>query len=41
MLAKNTNDEIAELIGFSASLVKQETIIIFSKLGLSGRKDLT
>ncbi len=36
-----TNDEIAQTIGFSASLVKQETMLIFSKLGISGRKDLT
>jgi DNA-binding CsgD family transcriptional regulator len=36
-----TNEEIAQTIGFSASLVKQETMLIFSKLGISGRKDLT
>lgn len=35
-----TNEEIASLIGFSASLVKQESMLIFSKLGLSGRRDL-
>jgi DNA-binding NarL/FixJ family response regulator len=36
-----TNEEIAEKIGYSASLVKQETMLIFSKLGISGRRDLT
>lgn len=36
-----TNTEIALQIGFSASLVKQETMLIFSKLGVSGRKGLT
>lgn len=35
-----TNEEIALRIGFSASLVKQETMLIFSKLGISGRKGL-
>ena len=35
-----TNDEIAKLIGFSASLVKQESMLIFSKLGISGRKEI-
>jgi DNA-binding CsgD family transcriptional regulator len=41
-LMKNglTNDEIALKIGYSASLVKQETMLIFSKLGVSGRKNL-
>jgi DNA-binding CsgD family transcriptional regulator len=36
-----TNEEIASQIGFSSSLVKQETMLIFSKLGVSGRKGLT
>jgi DNA-binding CsgD family transcriptional regulator len=36
-----TNDEIALQIGFSSSLVKQETMLVFSKLGVSGRKGLT
>ena len=36
-----TNEEIATKIGYSASLVKQETMLIFSKLGISGRRDLT
>lgn len=35
-----TNEEIALAIGYSASLVKQETMLIFSKLGISGRKEL-
>lgn len=41
MRAGKTNEEIAAKIGYSASLVKQETMIIFSKLGISGRRDLT
>jgi len=36
-----TNEEIAIQIGFSSSLVKQETMLVFSKLGVSGRKGLT
>ena len=36
-----TNDEIAIEIGYSSSLVKQESMLIFSKLGISGRKGLT
>ena len=35
-----TNAEIAKQIGFSDSLVKQETILIYKKLGITGRKDL-
>lgn len=41
MRAGLTNEDIAQRIGFSPSLVKQETMLIFSKLGVSGRKDLT
>ena len=36
-----TNEAIADKIGYSPSLVKQETMIVFSKLGISGRKELT
>ena len=36
-----TNDEIGIEIGYSSSLVKQESMLIFSKLGISGRKGLT
>jgi DNA-binding CsgD family transcriptional regulator len=36
-----TNEAIAEKIGYSASLVKQETMLIYSKLGISGRRDLS
>lgn len=36
-----TNDEIAVAIGYSSSLVKQESMLIFSKLGISGRRELT
>lgn len=35
-----TNEAIALQIGFSPSLVKQESMLIFSKLGVSGRKGL-
>lgn len=41
MKAGKTNEEIAQMIGFSASLVKQETMLVFAKLGIAGRKDLT
>jgi DNA-binding CsgD family transcriptional regulator len=41
MRAGMTNEDIATKIGYSPSLVKQETMLIFSKLGISGRKDLT
>lgn len=35
-----TNHQIASRVGFSESLVRQETVIIYSKLGIRGRKDL-
>lgn len=35
-----TNYQIAGSIGYSESLVKQETIIIYSKMGVRGRVDL-
>jgi DNA-binding CsgD family transcriptional regulator len=35
-----TNREIANEIGFSESLVRQETMEIYLKLGVSGRKEL-
>ena len=41
MRAGKTNEEIAAKIGYSSSLVKQETMLIFSKLGISGRRDLS
>jgi DNA-binding CsgD family transcriptional regulator len=41
MRVGKTNEEIAMKIGYSSSLVKQETMLIFSKLGISGRRDLT
>jgi DNA-binding CsgD family transcriptional regulator len=34
-----TNPQIAEQIGFSESLVRHETILIYSILGISGRKE--
>lgn len=35
-----TNGHISTLLGYSESLIRQETIIIYQKLGLSGRKEL-
>lgn len=35
-----TNQIIALELGYSESLIRQETIIIYRKLGISGRKDL-
>ena len=35
-----TNAQIANAIGFSESLVKQETMIIYRKLGVEGRNEL-
>lgn len=35
------NRDIAQAISYSESLVRQETIIIFSKLGIVGRKEIT
>ena len=41
MMDGSTNNEIAEAIGYSESLVKAESVIIFKTLNLSGRKDQT
>lgn len=35
-----TNSSIAVILGFSESLIRQETITIYRKLGVSGRRDL-
>jgi DNA-binding CsgD family transcriptional regulator len=35
-----TNHSIAEILGYSESLIRQETIIIYRKLGVEGRRDL-
>ena len=35
-----TNSEIAQEIGYSESLVRHETIEIYAKLNVSGRKEL-
>lgn len=35
-----TNGAIARELGFSESLIRQETILIYSKLGVRGRQDL-
>lgn len=35
-----TNQVIAEKLGYSESLIRQETITIYRKLGIAGRKDL-
>ncbi len=36
----DTNSTIAERMGYSESLIRQETITIYRKLGITGRKDL-
>ena len=36
----DTNSAIAGRMGYSESLIRQETIAIYRKLGISGRKDL-
>jgi DNA-binding CsgD family transcriptional regulator len=35
-----TNNSIAAILGYSESLIRQETIIIYRKLGVEGRRDL-
>lgn len=35
-----TNREIAQEINYSESLIRQETVIIYAKLGISGKKEL-
>jgi DNA-binding CsgD family transcriptional regulator len=35
-----TNPEIAALLGYSESLIRQETVSIYRKLGVSGRKEI-
>jgi DNA-binding CsgD family transcriptional regulator len=35
-----TNAQIAEYLGFSESLIRQETVQIYRKLGVSGRKEI-
>jgi DNA-binding NarL/FixJ family response regulator len=35
-----TNPEIASLLGYSESLIRQETVSIYRKLGVSGRKEI-
>jgi DNA-binding CsgD family transcriptional regulator len=37
----DTNQIIAARMGYSESLIRQETISIYRKLGISGRRDLT
>lgn len=36
----NTNNSIANRMGYSESLIRQESIAIYRKLGVGGRKDL-
>jgi len=40
MVEGQTNFQIAQRISFSESLVRQETVVIYAKLGVSGRRDL-
>ena len=35
-----TNSAIASALGYSESLIRQETIIIYRKLGIGGRREL-
>lgn len=35
-----TNADIASILKYSESLIRQETVIIYSKLGVSGRRDI-
>jgi len=35
-----TNGSIASVLGYSESLIRQETIIIYKKLGVDGRREL-
>lgn len=35
-----TNSSIAAALGYSESLIRQETIIIYRKLGIDGRREL-
>jgi len=39
LIAKKTNKEIADVLIYSVSTIKQETISIYEKLGLRGRED--
>jgi DNA-binding CsgD family transcriptional regulator len=38
--AGKTNAEVSEDLGFSESLIRQETVQIYRKLGVSGRKEI-
>lgn len=40
MQSGKTNPVIARLLGYSESLIRQETISIYRKLGIKGRRDL-
>jgi len=35
-----TNGQIGHMLGYSESLIRQETIIIYQKLGVEGRREL-
>jgi len=39
LIEKKTNKEIADVLIYSVSTIKQETISIYEKLGLRGRED--
>jgi DNA-binding NarL/FixJ family response regulator len=39
LIEKKTNKEIADVLIYSVSTIKQETIAIYDKLGLRGRED--
>lgn len=40
ILDRKTNVQIANFLGYSESLIKQETMIVYAKLGVNGRQEL-
>jgi DNA-binding NarL/FixJ family response regulator len=36
-----TNIAIADRLGYSESLIRQETMVIYQKLGVDGRREIT
>ena len=40
ILERRTNVQIANVLGYSESLIKQESMIIYAKLGVNGRQEI-
>lgn len=40
IMERKTNVQIANILGYSESLIKQESIIIYAKMGVSGRQEI-